>query len=80
MGFNFRIYLRSVKKVLFEDNPVVLALIMFIKLIDTYSEVRKRSKIISTSITETKLKFEETQKVINSSSKQNNFNSINLIR
>jgi hypothetical protein len=80
MGFNFRIYFRSIQKVFFEDNPVMVAFIQLKRIIEICSEFNGRSRKISTSINQTKSKLEETKKAINLELKQNNFNSINLTR
>lgn len=80
MGFNLRIYFRSFQKVFFEDNFILLALIRIKRIIGIYSEFNGKSRKISKNINETNSKFEVTKNVINSGSKQNNSNLINLIR
>jgi len=80
MGLNLRIYFRSVQKIFFEDNFILIALVQFKRIIDAYSELNGKSRKISKNINETKSKFEVTKKVINSGSKQISHNSINLIR
>jgi len=80
MGSNLRIYFRSFQKVFFENNFILVSLIQFKRIIDIFSELNGKSRKISKSINETKSRFEVAKKIMNSDSKKNNSNFINLIR
>lgn len=80
MGFNPRIYIRCFQKTLIYNNPLVIAITQFKKIIDTYSELPKKTKTISSNIFATKEKIERTKVIINSNVKKESLSSINLLR
>lgn len=80
MGLNPRIYVRSIQKVVFQDNPLFAVIFKLKKMMFLLSELSINSKDISKKINEKQIRFETTKTLINSEFKVNENKYLNLLR
>jgi len=80
MDFNPRIYIKALYNTLYKQNPIVCIILQFKKIISIYSLIPQKSKSLSINLHKNISKLEKTKSIINSASRQDRFNSINLIR
>lgn len=77
---NYRTYIRSIQKVLLQDNFLVVSFTLLKKLYVSCSDFQKNADYINKEIKENNLKLQKAEKIISINQKHTNEFQLNTIQ
>lgn len=64
MAVNSRFYFKSVKKVLIDENIIVVAFRLTVKILDCYNAINKKSKLVNKTLLQQQSKLDSAKYII----------------